>query len=90
MADQARVGASGEAVRRALRRMRRENFVIEDGAAGCRLALSMRTSEAGRRNAAEHILDWLTSAGLRIDASDPVAELAGGAAVPVSLAESGD
>ena len=74
----------------ALRRMRREQYRVDvvtagnDGTDGTRLALLMRASAAGRRNAAEHVVTWLAEQGLRLDAEDPVAALADRAeAVPV-------
>lgn len=67
---------SPERIAHALRRIRADRYRVDADATGVRLALTMRSSLAGRRNAASQILTLLAAQGLVLVAPDPVEELA--------------
>lgn len=76
-----------EQVAHALRRMRAQCYRIDTGAAGTTVALVMRASLPGRRNAAERLVALLARAGLCVLADDPVEQLtASHEPLPVSYA----
>ena len=65
-----------ELVRHALRRTSARCYRLDVTEAGTSIALVMQVSMAGRRNAAEHVVDQLGEAGLVLRTEDPVADLA--------------
>jgi len=66
-------------VEHALRRVRAATYRVETTTEGTSLALVMKASHAGRRNAAAKIAGLLTDHGLALDAPEPVEALTGSA-----------
>lgn len=64
----------------ALRRVRAAAYRVERDGEATTVALVLRVSPAGRRNAAERIVAELAERGLRVLADDPVAALTAGGA----------
>lgn len=67
---------SASAVARALRRIRAGAYRLEEREQATVLALALEVSIAGRRNAANQIVQALARAGFELDHADPVDALA--------------
>lgn len=76
---------SAEQVVHALRSTRSASYHVETTTMGVTLALVMKASESGRRNAAGRIVRLLGEHGLEIEADDPVDALTRGGAYRVGI-----